>query len=232
MTKCDTFRGTAAQPLSTSQTVLYHVLRWAGSMEIIFSRNNALLATSRIKFLPRTAYINHSIYPFASIFLVIYCFLRPLRLFTEQFIVQTRDVWYLSFMLIITVLITLLSILEIKWARGPLENEDDAYANLYRMTRSWLLVIPLLTIALNVGTNNWDSNIQLDIAWSKLLGGAFFTFCVLAHMYPFAKGLKGEGRVPTVVFIWISLLSVAISLIWIIVKNSWGPQGDATSLTL
>uniref|UniRef100_A0A6N2MZF4 Glycosyltransferase 2-like domain-containing protein n=1 Tax=Salix viminalis TaxID=40686 RepID=A0A6N2MZF4_SALVM len=34
--------------------------------------------------------------------------------------------------------------------------------------------------------------------WSRLLGGVFFSFWVLSHLYPFAKGSMGRrGRVPT-----------------------------------
>ncbi|KAL0368573.1 UNVERIFIED_CONTAM: Cellulose synthase-like protein D1 [Sesamum calycinum] len=209
MTKCDAFRGTAAQVLSNSQTDrLYHGLRWAGSMEIIFSRNNALLATSRIKFLQRTAYINLSIYPFASIFLYSSLSYPSLRLSglgvgleewwtNEQFwIIDGTSAHLVDLLQGLLKVITSIEIKPRSTSEPASENEDDAYTNLYRMTRSWLLVIPLLIIALNIGTNNWDSNIQLDTAWSKLLRGAFFTFWVLAHMYPFAKGLKGEEEFP------------------------------------
>ncbi|KAK4421723.1 Cellulose synthase-like protein D1 [Sesamum alatum] len=68
ITKRDAFRGTTPINLTNH---LHQVLRWAtGSIEIFFSRNNALLATSGIKFLQRITYINLSIYPFAFIYLV------------------------------------------------------------------------------------------------------------------------------------------------------------------
>ncbi|MCI17486.1 cellulose synthase-like protein D3-like, partial [Trifolium medium] len=55
VTKRDAFRGTA--PINLTDR-LHQVLRWAtGSVEIFFSRNNALLANSRLKFLQRIGYL-------------------------------------------------------------------------------------------------------------------------------------------------------------------------------
>ena len=52
--------------------------------------------------------------------------------------------------------------------------------------------------------------------WNKLLGGMFFSFWVLSHMYPFAKGLMGKrGRVPTIIYVWSGILSITIALLWI-----------------
>jgi len=52
--------------------------------------------------------------------------------------------------------------------------------------------------------------------WSKLIGGVFFSLWVLAHLYPFFKGLMGKGgKTPTIVFVWAGLLSVIISLLWL-----------------
>ncbi|RVW69746.1 Cellulose synthase-like protein D2 [Vitis vinifera] len=65
VTKRDAFRGTA--PINLTDR-LHQVLRWAtGSVEIFFSRNNALLASHRMKFLQKIAYMNVGIYPFTSI---------------------------------------------------------------------------------------------------------------------------------------------------------------------
>ncbi|KAJ7513870.1 hypothetical protein O6H91_23G017400 [Diphasiastrum complanatum] len=56
VTKRDAFRGSA--PINLTDR-LHQVLRWAtGSVEIFFSRNNALFASSRLKFLQRVAYLN------------------------------------------------------------------------------------------------------------------------------------------------------------------------------
>jgi hypothetical protein len=55
--------------------------------------------------------------------------------------------------------------------------------------------------------------------WSKFVGGAFFSFWVLAHLYPFAKGLMGRrGKTPTIVFVWSGLIAIIISLLWIAIS--------------
>ena len=114
VTKRDAFRGTA--PINLTDR-LHQVLRWAtGSVEIFFSRNNALLASPRMKILQRIAYLNVGIYPFTSIFLIVYCFLPALSLFSGQFIVQTLNVTFLSYLLGITVTLCMLAVLEIKWS--------------------------------------------------------------------------------------------------------------------
>ncbi|XWS35113.1 hypothetical protein CRYUN_Cryun21dG0098200 [Craigia yunnanensis] len=80
VTKRDSFRGTT--PINLTDR-LHQLLRWTtGSVEIFFSRNNPLLATRRLKFLQRIAYLNVGFYPFTSVFLVTYCFLPALSLFS------------------------------------------------------------------------------------------------------------------------------------------------------
>jgi hypothetical protein len=98
------------------------VLRWAtGSVEIFFSRNNAIFASPRMKFLQRVAYLNVGIYPFTSIFLLVYCFLPALSLFTGQFIVQNLNLAFLIYLLTITVTLCMLAILEVRWSGITLE---------------------------------------------------------------------------------------------------------------
>jgi hypothetical protein len=42
---------------------------------------------------------------------------------------------------------------------------------------------------------------------------------VLAHLYPFAKGLMGRrGRTPTIVFVWAGLIAITISLLWVAIN--------------
>ncbi|CAA6672302.1 unnamed protein product [Spirodela intermedia] len=119
ITKRDAFRGSA--PINLTDR-LHQVLRWAtGSVEIFFSRNNALLASSRLKLLQRIAYLNVGIYPFTSMFLIMYCFIPALSLFSGHFIVQSLDVTFLVYLLIITITLTLLAILEVKWSGVGLE---------------------------------------------------------------------------------------------------------------
>lgn len=130
VTTRDAFRGTA--PINLTDR-LHQVLRWAtGSVEIFFSRNNALFATSRMKILQRVAYLNVGIYPFTSVFLIVYCFLPALSLFSGQFIVQTLSVSFLVYLLIITITLALLVVLEVKWSGIELEE-------LWRNEQFWLI---------------------------------------------------------------------------------------------
>jgi cellulose synthase-like protein len=265
VTKRDAFRGTA--PINLTDR-LHQVLRWAtGSVEIFFSRNNALLASRRMKFLQRIAYLNVGIYPFTSIFLIVYCFLPALSLFSGQFIVQSLNVTFLTYLLVITLTLSMLAVLEIKWSGISLEewwrNEqfwliggtsahlaavlqgllkviagieisftltskaggddvDDEFADLYIVKWTSLMIPPIVImmvnlIAIAVG---FSRTIYSEIPqWSRLLGGVFFSFWVLAHLYPFAKGLMGRrGRTPTIVYVWSGLLAITISLLWVAIN--------------
>ncbi|XVF30478.1 hypothetical protein REPUB_Repub16aG0061500 [Reevesia pubescens] len=269
VTKRDAFRGTA--PINLTDR-LHQVLRWAtGSVEIFFSRNNAFLASPRMKLLQRIAYLNVGIYPFTSFFLIVYCFLPALSLFSGQFIVQTLNVTFLAYLLTITVTLCLLAVLEIKWSGIELEewwrNEqfwliggtsahlaavlqgllkviagieisftltsksggddvDDEFADLYVVKWTFLMIPPITImmvnlIAIAVG---FSRTIYSTIPqWSRLLGGVFFSFWVLAHLYPFAKGLMGRrGRTPTIVFVWSGLIAITISLLWVAISPPSG----------
>ncbi|CAH9144471.1 unnamed protein product [Cuscuta epithymum] len=269
VTKRDAFRGTA--PINLTDR-LHQVLRWAtGSVEIFFSRNNALLASPKMKILQRIAYLNVGIYPFTSLFLIVYCFLPALSLFSGQFIVQTLNVTFLTYLLVITLTLCMLAVLEIKWSGINLEewwrNEqfwliggtsahlaavlqgllkvvagieisftltsksagdenDDEFADLYIIKWSSLMIPPITImmtnlIAIAVG---FSRTIYSTIPqWSRLIGGVFFSFWVLAHLYPFAKGLMGRrGRTPTIVFVWSGLIAITISLLWVAINPPSG----------
>ncbi|KAK8564156.1 hypothetical protein V6N13_005625 [Hibiscus sabdariffa] len=119
ITKRDAFRGSA--PINLTDR-LHQVLRWAtGSVEIFFSRNNALLASTKLKFLQRLAYLNVGIYPFTSFFLIVYCFLPAMSLISGQFIVQELNIWFLVYLMIITFCLFGLALLEVRWAGIGLE---------------------------------------------------------------------------------------------------------------
>ncbi|XP_015574516.2 cellulose synthase-like protein D3 [Ricinus communis] len=270
MTNKDAFRGTA--PINLTDR-LHQVLRWAtGSVEIFFSRNNALLGGHRLKLLQRIAYLNVGIYPFTSIFLIVYCFLPALSLFSNQFIVDSLSVNFLVYLLMITSTLCILAILEIKWAGIAVEdwwrNEqfwliggtsahlaavlqgllkviagidisftltsksagddgDDEFADLYIVKWTSLMIPPctiimvnLIAIAVGICRTIYSNTPQ----WSNLVGGVFFSFWVLAHLYPFAKGLMGRrGKTPTIVFVWSGLISISISLLWVAIDP---PSGD------
>ncbi|CAN1851177.1 Cellulose synthase A catalytic subunit 8 [UDP-forming] [Linum perenne] len=268
MTKRDAFRGTA--PINLTDR-LHQVLRWAtGSVEIFFSRNNALLAGTKLKFLQRIAYLNVGIYPFTSVFLLLYCFLPALSLFADQFIVDSLDVDFLAYLLTITITSTLLAVLEIKWSGIALEewwrneqfwliggtsahlaavlqgllkviagieisftltsksaaDEDDEFAELYVIKWTSLMIPPCTIIIVNIVAIavGLIRTIYSDAPrWNNLLGGAFFSFWVLVHLYPFAKGLMGRRRkTPTIVFVWSALISICISLLWVAVNPPAG----------
>ncbi|XP_059275604.1 cellulose synthase-like protein D3 [Lycium ferocissimum] len=272
VTKRDAFRGTA--PINLTDR-LHQVLRWAtGSVEIFFSRNNAFLASPRMKILQRIAYLNVGIYPFTSIFLIVYCFLPALSLFSGQFIVQSLNVTFLTYLLAITLTLCALAVLEIKWSGIALEewwrneqfwliggtsahlaavlqgllkvvagieisftltsksaaDDDDEFADLYIIKWTSLFIPPivimmtnLIAIAVGVSRTIYSTIPQ----WSRLLGGVFFSFWVLAHLYPFAKGLMGRrGRTPTIVFVWSGLIAITISLLWVAIN----PPAGATEI--
>jgi len=265
VTKRDAFRGTA--PINLTDR-LHQVLRWAtGSVEIFFSRNNAFLASKRLKFLQRVAYLNVGIYPFTSIFLSMYCLLPALSLFSGQFIVQTLNITFLFYLLTITICLCLLSLLEVKWSgialeelwrneqfwaiggtsahmaavlqgllkviagieisftltsKAANEDEDDIYADLYVVKWTSLFIPPIFIISINLIALviGFARTIYSEIPqWSKMLGSSFFSFWVLSHMYPFAKGLMGRrGRPPTIIYVWAGLISITVSLLWVAVR--------------
>ncbi|KAH9606511.1 hypothetical protein KSS87_018901 [Heliosperma pusillum] len=273
VTKRDAFRGTA--PINLTDR-LHQVLRWAtGSVEIFFSRNNALLAGSRLKFLQRIAYLNVGIYPFTSIFLIAYCFLPALSLFSGQFIVASLDITFLIYLLVISLCLVLLALLEIKWSGIALEewwrneqfwliggisahiaavfqgilkvvagieisftltskssgeDNDDPFAELYLIKWTSLMIPPLVVIMVNliaIAVGFSRTIYSTTPEWSKLLGGVFFSFWVLAHLYPFAKGLMGRGgRTPTIVFVWAGLIAITISLLWVAIRPPSGGQNS------
>ncbi|KAL9673284.1 hypothetical protein QQ045_029540 [Rhodiola kirilowii] len=265
ITKRDSFRGSA--PINLTDR-LHQVLRWAtGSVEIFFSRNNAILASRRLNFLQRLAYLNVGIYPFTSPFLIVYCFLPALSLFSDEFIVQNVNVTFLVYLLTITICLISLAVLEVRWSGVGLEdwwrNEqfwlisgtsahlaavvqgllkviagieisftltsksagddiEDMYADLYLVKWTSLMIPPIVIAMTNIIAMAvaFSRTIYSPVPqWSKLLGGAFFSFWVLAHQYPFAKGLMGRRRkTPTIVFVWSGLITITLSLLWIAIN--------------
>ncbi|KAL6325017.1 hypothetical protein AAG906_022107 [Vitis piasezkii] len=223
ITKRDAFRGTA--PINLTDR-LHQVLRWAtGSVEIFFSRNNVLLASRRL---------NCLLFPPGSLLL------------TGQFIVQSLNTAFLSYLLTITITLALLALLEVKWSGIGLEewwrNEQfwvigvlvltwlqyfkassrGHFADLYVIKWTSLFIMPLTIMVVNIvalviGISRTVYSVLPQ--WNKLVGGSFFSFWVLSHMYPFAKGLMGRrGRMPTIVYVWTGLISITVSLLWISVS--------------
>lgn len=269
ITKRDAFHGSA--PINLTDR-LHQVLRWAtGSVEIFFSRNNPFLGSRRLKFLQRLAYLNVGIYPFTSLFLIVYCFLPALSLFSGQFIVEQVNVVFLVYLLTITLCLIGLAILEVKWSGISLEDwwrneqfwlisgtsahlaavvqgllkviagieisftltsksagedNDDIYADLYLVKWTSLMIPPtvigmvnIIAIVVAFSRTVYSANPQ----WSKFIGGGFFSFWVLAHLYPFAKGLMGRrGKTPSIVFVWSGLIAITLSLLWVSINPPGG----------
>lgn len=265
VTKRDAFRGSA--PINLTDR-LHQVLRWAtGSVEIFFSRNNAFLASRKLKILQRLAYLNVGIYPFTSIFLIVYCFLPALSLFSGYFIVQSLSITFLVYLLTITVCLIMLAVLELRWsgigleewwrneqfwlisgtsahfaavvqgllkviagieisftltAKAAGDENEDIYAELYLVKWTSLMIPPIVIAMTNIIAIGFAfiRTIYSSVPqWSKFIGGAFFSFWVLAHLYPFAKGLMGRrGKTPTIVFVWSGLIAITLSLLWMAIS--------------
>ncbi|KAC9404467.1 hypothetical protein E3N88_45891 [Mikania micrantha] len=226
LTKRDAFRGSA--PINLTDR-LHQVLRWAtGSVEIFFSRNNAFLASKRLKWLQRLAYINVGVYPFTSLFLIVYCFLPALSLLSGHFIVKNLNATFLMYLLLMTLCLIGLAVLEVRWSEVSLEDwwrneqfwlisgtsahlaaviqgllkvmagieisftltskavedSDDAYAELYLVKWTSLMIPPIVIAMINVLAMvvAFSRTIySISPQWGKFVGGAFFSFWVLAH---------------------------------------------------
>ncbi|KAI3967153.1 hypothetical protein MKW92_013261 [Papaver armeniacum] len=107
-------------------------------------------------------------------------------------------------------------------AKSSAEDEDDIYADLYVVKWTGLFLVPLTIlivnlIALVIGISRTIYSVIPQ--WNKLLGGAFFSFWVLAHMYPFAKGLMGrKGKLSTIIYVWSGVIAITVSLLWITIS--------------
>uniref|UniRef100_A0A7N0TTC7 Uncharacterized protein n=1 Tax=Kalanchoe fedtschenkoi TaxID=63787 RepID=A0A7N0TTC7_KALFE len=190
VTKRDAFRGTA--PINLTDR-LHQVLRWAtGSVEIFFSRNNALFATRRLKFLQRIAYFNVGMYPFTSFFLILYCFLPAASLLTGRFIVQSLSVTFLLLLLIITLSLCILSSLEIRWSKITLHDW-------WRNEQFWLIG----------GTSAHPAAVVQGLL--KLIAGVEISFTLTTKS---ATGEDGDDEFGDLyLFKWTSLMCLPLSII-------------------
>jgi cellulose synthase-like protein len=119
-------------------------------------------------------------------------------------------------------------------SKAATEDEEDEFADLYVVKWTFLMIPPITImmvniIAIAVGISR--AIYEKQKKWGKLLGGAFFSFWVLAHLFPFAKGLMGrKGRTPTIVFIWSGLISITIALLVVGINppsnNKWQIGGS------
>ncbi|KAJ3692562.1 hypothetical protein LUZ60_011657 [Juncus effusus] len=265
----DAFRGTA--PINLTDR-LVQVLRWAtGSIEIFFSRNNAIFGSPRLLFLQRIAYLNVAMYPFTSVFLIVFCFIPALSLFSGQFIVKSLNVAFLAYLLAITATLCVLAAIELKWSGISLDewwrneqfwmiggtsahlfavfqgllkvvagvetsftltskstgdDNDDEFAELYEVRWTSLMIPPITIMMVNIiaiAVGVTRAIYSTTPNWGKVLGGVFFSFWVLAHLYPFAKGVMGrKGKTPAIVFVWAGLVSITIALLFNTIYPSKG----------
>ncbi|EFH56943.1 CESA10 [Arabidopsis lyrata subsp. lyrata] len=98
-------------------------------------------------------------------------------------------------------------------------DEDGDFAELYVFKWTSLLIPPTTILLVNlvgivVGVSYAiNSGYQ---SWGPLMGKLFFALWVVAHLYPFLKGLLGrQNRTPTIVIVWSALLASIFSLLWV-----------------
>ncbi|KAL6643273.1 hypothetical protein ACP70R_021454 [Stipagrostis hirtigluma subsp. patula] len=115
----DAFRGTA--PINLADR-LHQVLRWAaGSLEIFFSRNNALLAGGRLHPMQRVAYLNTTMYPFTSVFLMLYCLFPAVPLVLGSAAAGgafsvAPSATYVAFLAALMLTLAAVAVLEVRWS--------------------------------------------------------------------------------------------------------------------
>ncbi|KAL5231152.1 hypothetical protein ABZP36_029928 [Zizania latifolia] len=114
----DAFRGTA--PINLTER-LHQVLRWAaGSLEIFFSRNNALLAGRRLHPIQRVAYLNTTVYPFTSLFLLVYCLFPAVPLVAGDaatgMVAVPPTATYAAFLAAMILTLATVAVLEARWS--------------------------------------------------------------------------------------------------------------------
>ncbi|GBG80752.1 hypothetical protein CBR_g31307 [Chara braunii] len=101
------------------------------------------------------------------------------------------------------------------------DDDDDPYAELYAFRWTWLMVPPTTIMITNIiacfaGVSREMYKGRSEQNWGRLVGMVFFSFWVLTHLYPFAKGLMGKtNKTPTIVIVWSILLAIVLSLLWV-----------------
>ncbi|KAL9313296.1 hypothetical protein ACSQ67_018748 [Phaseolus vulgaris] len=98
-------------------------------------------------------------------------------------------------------------------------DEDGDFAELYVFKWTSLLIPPTTVLIVNlvgiVAGVSYAINSGYQ-SWGPLFGKLFFAIWVIAHLYPFLKGLLGrQNRTPTIVIVWSVLLASIFSLLWV-----------------
>ncbi|CAK7349337.1 unnamed protein product [Dovyalis caffra] len=98
-------------------------------------------------------------------------------------------------------------------------DEDRDFAELSVFKWTYLLVPPTTFILLKkmcIVAGVSDAVYSGYLSRGALLGNLFFVIWVIAHLYPFLKGLLGsQSLMPTIVIVWSILLASISSLLWL-----------------
>jgi mixed-linked glucan synthase len=113
--EADAFRGTA--PINLTER-LYQIIRWSGgSLEVFFLSYNPLCSGRRLHPIQRAAYLNFTIYPVTSLFILLYAFCPALWLVPDEILIQRPFTRYVAYTVVVVVaLIHAIGALEIRWA--------------------------------------------------------------------------------------------------------------------
>ncbi|KAA8533476.1 hypothetical protein F0562_031090 [Nyssa sinensis] len=181
----------------------------------------------------RIAYLNVGIYPFTSIFLIVYCFLPALSLFSGQFIVQTLNVTFLLYLLIITVTLCLLAVLEVKWSGIALEewwrNEQfwligGTSAHLAAVLQGLLKVIAGIEISFTLTSKSGGDDEDDEFAdlylvkWTSLMIPPITI--MMTNLIAIAVGFS--RTIYSVIPQWSRLIGVALGCILLIWRDDFG----------
>ncbi|KAF8664440.1 hypothetical protein HU200_054612 [Digitaria exilis] len=110
----DAFCGIA--PINLTER-LHQIVRWSGgSLEMFFSHNNPFIGGRRIQPLQRVSYLNMTIYPVTSVFILTYALSPVMWLIPDEVYIQRPFTRYVMYLLVIIVMIHMIGWLEIKWA--------------------------------------------------------------------------------------------------------------------
>jgi hypothetical protein len=110
----DAFCGTA--PINLTER-LHQIVRWSGgSLEMFFSHNNPLIGGQRLQLLQRVSYLNMTVYPVTSLFILLYALCPVMWLVPDEIHIQRPFTRYVVYLLIIILMIHMIGWLEIKWA--------------------------------------------------------------------------------------------------------------------
>ncbi|KAM0915206.1 hypothetical protein ACQ4PT_010980 [Festuca glaucescens] len=229
----DAFRGTA--PINLTER-LYQILRWSGgSLEMFFSRFCPLLAGRRLHPMQRVAYINMTIYPLSSFFMVVYDLypfatmeligmveikwagLTLLDWFrNEQFyIIGTTGVYPTAMLHILLRSLGLKGVSFKVTAKKLTGGARERFAELYDDVQWVPLLVPTVVVmAVNVVSIGIAAGKAIARGWSAAqvawaATGLLFNLWMLLLLYPFALGIMGRwSKRPYILF---ALLAAAVA---------------------